>query len=358
MRPAGPALPAGRAPTVSVIMANYNGANYLMEAIESVRRQTLADLEIIVSDDASTDGSVAIVDDLMKEDSRISLITSERNAGPAAARNKAVAAARGEWLAIMDSDDLMHPARLSFLIDAARNDHADIIADDLLEFALDVTKPSRRRLSGRWARTAFWVDIVDYVRLNHFNGSGPALGYLKPIFRASIMKGPAGRYDETLKIAEDYNLVLSLLRSGRSMRVHPIPYYYYRRHGTSISHRLSESAFAPLKKVDLRFLEQISAKERRLADAVRARIRSIDTALAYEKLLLALKRRDWLGALAISLTRPQAAMLLRLPLGVRLRRMLPSWGNKAFITLRPLPGLQTSPGDDRPTRPPNHARLR
>ena len=104
-------LPA-RAPVVSVIMANYNGSAYLGDAIASVRRQSLRELELIVSDDASTDDSVRIVSEAMGGDPRIRLLRSKQNSGPAAARNKALALAKGDWIAVMDSDDLMHPDRL------------------------------------------------------------------------------------------------------------------------------------------------------------------------------------------------------------------------------------------------------
>src|SRR5258707_15861088 len=90
------------APFVSVIMANYNGAAHLADAIGSAQSQSLRDLEIIVSDDASTDDSLEIVTPLMAEDRRIRLVQSPHNGGPAVARNRALALAQGEWIAVMD----------------------------------------------------------------------------------------------------------------------------------------------------------------------------------------------------------------------------------------------------------------
>ena len=310
-------------PVVSVVMANFNGSAHLAEAVESAQKQTMRDLEIIVSDDASTDNSVDIVTQLKGTDPRIRLLLSDRNRGPAAARNRAIGLAAGEWIAIMDSDDLMHPERLATLVGAATHDSADLGADDLLQFDLDYSRLSHRLLRGEWSRGPFWVDIIDYVRLNHFYGPGPALGYLKPVIRASVLKERTDLYDETLRIAEDYNLVLRLLYSGKTMRVYPLPLYYYRKHRNSTSHRLNEGALAALKAADLRFLARISQEDRRLAGVVKERIRSIEFAIAYEGLLAALKGRDWSQALAIVLTTPKAAALLRLPIGVRLRRLIP-----------------------------------
>ena len=122
-------------PVVSVIMANYNGAAHLPQALNSVLGQTVRDVEVIVADDASPDRSGDIVSQFMQGDRRVSLIESAENRGPGAARNDALRAARGEWVAIVDSDDIIHPERFEILLSAARSHGADAIADDLLFFS-------------------------------------------------------------------------------------------------------------------------------------------------------------------------------------------------------------------------------
>jgi GT2 family glycosyltransferase len=332
-------------PLVSVVMANFNGGPYLAESIGSVRKQSLQDFELIVADDASTDGSAGLIEEMCALDPRIRLLRSDRNSGPAAARNRAIDVARGEWIAVVDSDDRIHPTRLATLVAAATGDRADLVADDLLEFPSDPAGPPRRLLCGQWARGPFWVDIVDYVRLNRLYGAGPALGYLKPLMRRAILHESRIRYDETLKIAEDYNLVLRLLRLGKAMRVYPVPLYYYRKHVGSISHRLSEDALAAIKASDVRFLAQVPPTERRLVTAMEERIESIDSALAYERLLSALKAGQWALAAAIALKRPQAAALLRLPIAVRLRRLVARRGREG-VRGRPSPDADPVFGRD------------
>jgi glycosyltransferase involved in cell wall biosynthesis len=318
-----PASPSRR-PAVSVVMANRNGAAFLAGALVSAQRQSLRDLEIIVCDDASTDDSVDIVTAMMREDPRIRLVRNEVHVGPGAARNKALPLARGEWIAVMDGDDLIHPDRLARLVDAAVADGTDMIADDLVMFYADTSRPSHRLLTGRWRRAPFWVEAADYVRLNRFYGSGPALGYLKPLFKASLFAEGAMGYDESLSIAEDYDLVLRLLHKGARLRVYPEGLYYYRKHQGSTSHRLNESAVAALIAANSRFLGDVSSRDPRLRSALVARRCSLVTALAYERLLTALKRQDWLRALGIAASAPRAATLLHMPLVLRLRRLLPS----------------------------------
>ncbi len=314
--PDRPGEAAGGSPIASVIMANYNGAAYLAEAIRSLQQQTLHDLEIIVSDDGSHDRSCDIVARFMAEDPRVRLIQSTRNCGPAAARNKALVVARGEWIAVMDSDDVMHPDRLRSLIEAARRDQALLIADNVIEFHEDGPDEPRPLLKSRWAARPRWVSIVDYVR-------GTQLGYLKPVFHASILGGPL-RYDEGLTIGEDYDLVARVLHSGRRLRLYPSALYFYRRHRRSISRQPNKAALVALKAANLKFLESVSRDDRSLIAAVTARTRSIETLIRFHKLTKALKARRWARSIRIALSSPRAAARLRFPAGLRIRRLASS----------------------------------
>ena len=99
-------------PLVSVVMPVYNGADYLGEAIDSILAQTLADFELLIVDDGSRDNSAQIVRSYQKRDSRIRFFRHEANLGQAAAQNTGIAAAKGAFLAAMDSDDISTPQRL------------------------------------------------------------------------------------------------------------------------------------------------------------------------------------------------------------------------------------------------------
>ena len=88
---------------ISVILPVFNRAATLARCVESVRAQTFSDWELIAVDDGSSDDSVRVVESFA--DARMRVIRHERNRGPAAARNTAIEAARGEYLALIDSDD-------------------------------------------------------------------------------------------------------------------------------------------------------------------------------------------------------------------------------------------------------------
>ena len=122
------AVPGPAAPVVSVVMANFRGAAHLEPAMASVLAQTERRLELILADDASDDDSVAIARRIAEADERVRVIACARNQGPAATRNLALDAARGDWIAVVDSDDLIHPERLARLIAAAEAAGADLVA--------------------------------------------------------------------------------------------------------------------------------------------------------------------------------------------------------------------------------------
>ena len=99
-------------PVISVIMSVYNGEEYLAEAIESVRRQTFENWELIVINDCSSDGTGAILGKYAALDSRIRVYTNEVNIRLAASLNKAIELAEGKYTARMDADDICMPDRL------------------------------------------------------------------------------------------------------------------------------------------------------------------------------------------------------------------------------------------------------
>ena len=105
-------------PQISVIVPVYKAEVYLADCIDSILNQTFSDLEIILVNDGSPDGSGAICDAYASRESRITVLHQE-NQGQAAARNHAMNLAKGQWICFVDSDDLIHPQMLEMLYDAA-----------------------------------------------------------------------------------------------------------------------------------------------------------------------------------------------------------------------------------------------
>ena len=103
---------------ISVIVPVYNAEKYLNRCVNSILQQTFSDFEIILVDDGSEDQSRNICDEYAKKDKRIKVI-HQQNRGQAAARNRGVSCATGEWVVFVDADDMIHQQMLECLYQAA-----------------------------------------------------------------------------------------------------------------------------------------------------------------------------------------------------------------------------------------------
>ena len=97
---------------VSVIMPTYNAGKFLADSIESILSQTYANLELLITDDCSTDGTIDILKDFSQRDKRVKVKYLKSNVGPAIARNRSIERAKGRYIAFCDCDDRWMPEKL------------------------------------------------------------------------------------------------------------------------------------------------------------------------------------------------------------------------------------------------------
>jgi CDP-glycerol glycerophosphotransferase len=110
----------------------YRVEDYLRECLDSILSQDFPDLEVIAVNDASPDGSLAILQDYAERDKRVRIIDLPSSGGLGAARNVGIAAARGEWLWFVDSDDWLAPGAVSAAVRRGRDTGADVVIFDYL----------------------------------------------------------------------------------------------------------------------------------------------------------------------------------------------------------------------------------
>ena len=117
------------APVVSVVMPVWNAARFLARSLDSVLRQTFGDFEVVCTDDGSTDGSLDVIRDYARRDSRFRAIEA-RHAGACATLNRCLDEARGEYIAFLDNDDWLHPEALKTALSAISSTNADVLFFD------------------------------------------------------------------------------------------------------------------------------------------------------------------------------------------------------------------------------------
>ncbi|MBB5340582.1 glycosyltransferase family 2 protein [Tunturiibacter gelidoferens] len=211
--------------TVSVVMPTYNAEAFLHEAITSVLRQTWTDFELIVLDDGSTDGSLAIVQSHAQNDPRIKVF-SQPNAGTAVTLNRAIDLASSDTVFIMHADDVMHANRLERQL-AFLEVHPELAVASSLVNHID----EKGRVIGQDNSFLFThEEIQEKLDLNKVIGfNHPAV-----VLRKSVVQA-AGGYRQEFWPAEDLDLWNRLAEQGHKILVQPEILLDYRIHGGSAS---------------------------------------------------------------------------------------------------------------------------
>lgn len=211
----------------SVIIPAYNVSGIIARAIRTAAAQTPPPFEILVIDDCSTDNSVEVVRALAREIPSLRLLSTPANGGPAAARNVGLRAARGDWIALLDSDDAWKPGRLERLSEIADATSADFVADDLVVWdavADTQFKPSYFELSEPKKQ----ITLVDMFSADdNFNFSKASFTLMKPIVRRKFLTEHKLEYNEEMKIGEDFTFYIESLFNGAKVILINEAYYIY-----------------------------------------------------------------------------------------------------------------------------------
>lgn len=186
-------LPHAPRPRVSVLMGIYNCATTLREAVESIQGQTYRDWELILCDDGSSDGSLALAESLAAQDARIRVIRNPRNLGLAQTLDHCASVARGDYFARMDGDDVSAPGRLAKLVDAL---------DSHPELALVSSWMTRFDERGDWGE----VRTKPHPSAEDFLGGSPFCHAPCMMRREAFERAGGYGKDPWIIRAEDYNL--------------------------------------------------------------------------------------------------------------------------------------------------------
>ena len=200
----------GGLPTVSVIIPTYNRAERVSAAVKSVMAQTPSELEIIIVDDGSSDGTEKVIRPFVEgSGGRISYFRQD-NRGVSAARNKGIALARGEWIAFLDSDDVWIPEKLEWQFRAIRQSGGRCgacYANARLVYGAD-NKPTVFEVSGVLHRDAIGM-LTDATRLIVTPRRTMPIWLPTLVMRAELVRC-AGGFDPQLSLGEDVDFIFRL----------------------------------------------------------------------------------------------------------------------------------------------------
>ncbi|OGG61138.1 hypothetical protein A3C87_03230 [Candidatus Kaiserbacteria bacterium RIFCSPHIGHO2_02_FULL_49_34] len=206
-------------PLVSIMMTSYNRAGYIGEAIESVLMQTYQNWELLVLDDASTDDTVSIAQGFAEQDARVRVLPAPQNLGITGNRNRGFALARGEYIAVLDSDDMWSSSEKLAKQVAFLESNPEHI---LVGTQVDVIDGFSNTIGSFAYETEDAAIRAKLLLRNQFTHS------------AILMRKTAEIYNPAVPIWEDYDLILRLGTLGKLANL-PEQMTQYRKHASNIS---------------------------------------------------------------------------------------------------------------------------
>ena len=201
-------------PLVSVFIVTYNSQDYIIEALDSVKSQTYQNIELVVSDDCSNDNTIAKVKEWISQNNgrfvRTEIVKSPVNTGIPANYNRAVKACKGEWLKMMDGDDLILPNCVEDNVKFIKEKpEAEVVFSDMFIFKDDKERKIIRKKFKERDKSFFRVTIPEQSRwlLGH-----NVLPSQTCFIKANLLK--QNPYEEKYRLLEDYPMWIKLSQKG------------------------------------------------------------------------------------------------------------------------------------------------
>ncbi len=233
-------------PLVTVAVVSYNSAPFIIELLDSVKRQTYKNIELIISDDASTDNTVNLCKRWLSENASCftcaHLIESKINTGISGNHNRALEKVTGEWLKFIAADDLLADNAIEeFLNFCLLDDKRNVVFSDYYVFFDDnegkrVCQEKKLDFSNVFFGTNVTPQRQYSILLKKFAGNGPSL-----FIKSSLLKRIG--FDDRFPYQEDYALYIALAKDGNKLYRIPENLVYYRENPNSISRQGSKNQF-------------------------------------------------------------------------------------------------------------------
>ena len=214
-------------PTVSIVIATYNQIDYLQECIESCLAQTYSNIEIVITDDASTDGTVDFLRQIKAKEKKIKLVFSEINTGITANFNRGVKAAKGDWVKVLAGDDRLPANSIACFVDEVRNRPESVFFSDLVTFSDQVNSIQVMKQNERFFSQPLSLKRQILREKNYPNAPG--------LFLKRTTLQAVGFFDERFEMMEDYPLWVRLVDAGYDLAHIARPLVEYRVNESGVS---------------------------------------------------------------------------------------------------------------------------
>ena len=299
---------------VSVIIPTFNNVGTIGRAIKSAQSQTLHNIEIVIVDDASTDGTYDLASSFAATDPRIKLTRLRKNVGAGGARNTALDMASGVWIAVLDADDWYEPNRLEVLLEAAQKNNVDVICDNLQIF--DHIKDEVIEYTNNGLKNK----VMPLSAERFFRYDDPLrcypMGMMKPVVRKEFLQTHRIMYDANHRTGEDFIFLAEIILSGARALVVPGAYYVYVHRLSPTTRKISpHSRSGPNLNLIVRGCDEIlqryaSSMTKEARFALERRRSMFQRSIVFQDMVAAIRERKLFKALEIVIKQPFILILV------------------------------------------------
>ena len=275
-------------PRVSVVIPAYNAETHLARAVTSVLDSTLRPTQVVLVDDASTDGTLPLMQALAAAHPEVLVLPLDTNGGPGHARNRGFDVSTGDWVAVHDADDVISPGRFAAMVALGEQQSADVVLDNFV-FVNATTgrhRPSRIPAGEGWEP----VDLHAFLRGARAFNYAPTWTLLQPLIRRDLLDRKAVRYPTHTRHGEDFLFMVELYLAGASCVRLRRPGYVYTERSGGVS--ATRTDYTGLVRQTNRLLDDPRLEtDRRAVRLLRRRLATLQCLEAERKGLGALARR-------------------------------------------------------------------
>lgn len=224
-----------RTPKISVILCTYNRKNFLQRSVESIINQTFKDIELILINNGSTDGTAEICQKYALQDKRVKLINISCNQGPSPGRNKGLDKAKGDYITFVDDDDYCEPEMLEFLWNLKNNRNADIaICGSWYDY--NGTKAPKYIYDEELVLDKV-QGLDELLKREKYNVSPATKIYRRNLFDG--IRFPSG------VLVDDIHVIYKVFANANTIVAKGVPLYSFAKHGNNLTSFVQDSKLYP-----------------------------------------------------------------------------------------------------------------
>lgn len=237
---------------VSIVVVTYRSESYIIETLESIFKQDYSPLELVITDDASTDGTISVCKEWLEKNkqrfSNVRLLQSDKNTGTSRNANRGVRASSGSWIKLLAGDDLLQPDCISSYVQFIQHKDVQVVVSSMIPFR-------DKDMVRHYSKEKNYANEYLYKSSTTVRQQFLALLYVYCINSPTLfIKRSAfdevGGYDEEMKIIEDMAMYLRLALHRKRIHYLNKVTVLYRLHASSVSQNVASSHLRDLKSQD------------------------------------------------------------------------------------------------------------